>query len=752
MWPSMKLVKAYRSDGYSLLELLLVIVIVGLVFVPLYVLYEQQRRQIALDTTKNNIAAISKRLAEYKFRIGDYPCPAPLDAARGDPRYGVETDCFDTSVPPGACNPTAGQLYCVQQAFVPTILDCAMPVPNPTDRRVRRGAIPFISLGIDESLAYDGYGNKITYVMTEALGRGRPNFCFSSGGIMVFHYDHSLGGDIAALDLGVNRLAQVLLVSHGADENGAYNSRGVQVRPCDAGEIDEWNCWNDPTANYRTATISTSGAGSGNQMDDIVEYFPASDKTDPWQISINNSGDIHPVTSGGEGVGIGTSAVGLTTFSPIASIDINSGNLLATDDPSTAAIEGRLMVNDDTQPDVRPTGGTDGLKPIAISGNNALPGEGMICPSGEFATGISNNQVVCDIPKVQCGPGTGIKKINADGIVECSGVCPALNVDLCGDGNFVYTLPAQDRGFTQAAIDQGGVAPDNFRREIGYRCGNANVWEIVPPGQPGFLNQGVCACTSGTTTGTAGCPGAPASPCSGEAPWIGSATTSTTTTCPLGTITTTVSTTSCTCNPYTACRNRPCPAGPGTFLETQTFTCLGGSHSSTSSWTPDSATFSMCTCPGPVTNHIDCQPFEIGGGFDYILTTNCSTGVVTQGPNIPVGTPPGCTCNNGFTRTVPETCPTGTVSDAADPRVKDQSYDCSLGTYVDVAGSARGTCAPIVSPFNWLSVFPTGTSSPFCSPGRPKVGDSCLPADFGKTTLCCQLVGTNFETHSCRCQ
>ena len=80
-----------RADsGYTLIEFAIAIIIIGLILGPaasLYALYSKNQR---IEQTTFAVQQSANAVGGFSSIYGRYPCPARLDAVRGDADYGYE--------------------------------------------------------------------------------------------------------------------------------------------------------------------------------------------------------------------------------------------------------------------------------------------------------------------------------------------------------------------------------------------------------------------------------------------------------------------------------------------------------------------------------------------------------------------------------------------------------------------------------------------------------------------------------------
>ena len=210
-------------SGFSIIELAVVLVIISSVVGVSMSAGITQMRMVKIQGTKNNIALLSKSLELFKTKNGRYPCPALQTDSPADASYGLEATGCDAACPAG--------LYCSFETV--------------------SGVIPYKTLNANDKSAFDGWDNKITYVIDK---------------------DHTVSstdsdlGDLTINDASGNSLTQstyfgdaiYIIISHGEDNLGAYSKMGV-LNPCSAVRLDRENCDADTVfidASYNNSIVN----------------------------------------------------------------------------------------------------------------------------------------------------------------------------------------------------------------------------------------------------------------------------------------------------------------------------------------------------------------------------------------------------------------------------------------------------------------------------------------------------------------
>ena len=469
------------KKGFTLIEMAIVVMILGIALAAGAKIYDLHRKTIAIEDTQVAIADLNGAIGDFRSVFGRYPCPASLTATRDDPTYGRE-QCEDLSdnsdfsdVAPGQCKNgicieesvrdiPAG--YLIGATLIPTTTATA------TTPRVRIGAIPFRDLNLDEINAYDGYGNRISYVVTEHLAFS-DSFQNDGGGIEI------LGDSGAtALAAGEEGSAHFLIFSHGANGEGAYTMEGIQI-PCTTTSAEGQNCENnDQEAIYNYSMGNT--AEGATQTDDVMAFFTQRDLP-IWQKNEDNPNDVYLKPKGNLGFGFNRD----TDIPEELTVQ---RTLRAEKDPVSnegGRVDGNsLCTRNSTTPECFPT---------ALIGGKLAEGGGMKCPDGQFMKGIANNQPICEVEvKLTCPAGKYMTGVDYYGNIICNvkppKACAAENLpiiceDLTTTHNRLY--PATGHGALSRQYSIGTRYGD-------YTCNNG-TWV-----KNGF--GGRCFCTPDTTS------------------------------------------------------------------------------------------------------------------------------------------------------------------------------------------------------------------------------------------------------------
>ena len=716
--------KSRRSiAGFTLVEMAIVMVIVGLFLAAVSKIYVEIERERRVDDTQNNITRVVDALASFRNNFGRYPCPSSLNANPNSnvnnnenrQAYGVETDCsIVAGLAVGAgVNATNGTTVVAGDPIVSGV--AAVLAPDGATR-VRIGAVPFRTLNIGERTALDGYRNRLMYAVTEPLA---VSATFSATGGAIRIQDEVGTSKTTPADS-----AHFVIFSAGPNGEGAYNHAGGQNPIVLVGP----NAGND-AANYDFADAifvdtahGTSITGAG-KFDDEVKYATHAD-IPYWELDPTTGQHMTIKPSGNVAVGAAAAA------DPSEELKV-AGIIRIKDDANTTTQEGQVKT--DNLCDYS-SGTTDCFSSSLIGGKiiidpltGANIGGGMACPSGQYMIGIKNGAPQCtDEIVIRCPAGEVVRGVNSDGTLDCGvddSICETTQKSICGT---TATLFRANDGDTQTIT--GGD-----HKNIRYRCDDG-TW--VKNGE-----WGSCTCTAGTITQTnLNCN-----------KWVGNCgdildgqySRDQTVSCPGGNVSySNYDQSNCTCNPSCKTRTRNCPSGFNSGNIKQTFcpdcstqTCQAPTTVDTCECKAERRTRKR-NCPSPSTGKFQEENlFECNGGAK-------AAGSWTGWREVAGSKAANCNCTSG-TFVTKSPCKTGFTGEVVETR----TVTCSpLGETVTLDDSA---CVPIPPPtcsWNWLAS--TGTTSKSSAGIKP--GDDCT---CGEPTSSCKqfLSGGEYQNGRCSC-
>lgn len=396
-----------QNRGFSLVEMAIVTMIIGILLVPLLSMYRASVSGGALKATEVNLQKTSEALVEFAGNNGRYPCPASLIIGPGEPNFGMP-DCRDGKGYSGFTQPTTpGDCFagiCRSRgrdingdSVGETILIGAVPYVIMNEGQ---GAnLPDVPLSISNSellpgnQTLDGWGNRMTYAVSEVLTKSATFNPYS--------------GVISAVDEnGLSLLddpgtAHFVLVSHGDDGAGGYTRGGMDIDSCHIGAKDGDNC-NQNSAGRFVSALRSLNPGP-DYYDDMIKYVSFS-AASIWE-NINET-SIYNAPGGNVAVGKENATAKLDINGNIQAVQVHtpqfcgqaSGEcydpaLIAGDEAPMQCDPGEVMVSIDH--------GQSHCVAIPKATVNSS------CPSGEVVVGISN------LGNLKCCP------VSASGVLEC---------------------------------------------------------------------------------------------------------------------------------------------------------------------------------------------------------------------------------------------------------------------------------------------------------------------------------------------
>ncbi|MEM6811080.1 MAG: prepilin-type N-terminal cleavage/methylation domain-containing protein [Pseudomonadota bacterium] len=234
------------ENGFTIVEIAIVIAIIGVLLAGASSLFISQINNQRYNETLIKLDALDEAFDIYVEINGAYPCPAPNNAAPDTANFGLEVNC-------GAA-PGVGET--VQVASLRGDPDA------PANLNVRIGSMPTRTLNLPDDFAYDGWGRRFTYAVSETLAD--PG---------TFDRDE---GVIDVVDSAFNPVvnpassAHYVIVSHGESGNGALtrSGNGRLAGDCNALDLDGANC-DDADATFIDTTLVSDVRG-GPFFDDLV--------------------------------------------------------------------------------------------------------------------------------------------------------------------------------------------------------------------------------------------------------------------------------------------------------------------------------------------------------------------------------------------------------------------------------------------------------------------------------------------------
>lgn len=257
-------------QGFTLMELTVVLVIVGLLLGGLLVPLSAQRDVDLTKATDKSLADIREALMGFAVINGRLPCPADQSIASGVAHAGEEATAGSGVTLSCNCTSASSTLVSgVAKYGASGTAACKATVAN-TDSV--GGVLPWATLGLLET---DAWGNRYTYAVSTFFGRGIDStqlFGCPSGPAtapasaafaLCTPGSISILGAAGGTALNTAGTVPAVVVSHGMTGRGAYTALGLQVGTTGAGA--------DETENFNGDATFVSNA----VIDDRLIWIPA---------------------------------------------------------------------------------------------------------------------------------------------------------------------------------------------------------------------------------------------------------------------------------------------------------------------------------------------------------------------------------------------------------------------------------------------------------------------------------------------
>ncbi len=774
------------QEGYTLLEMAIALIILGL-FVGIAIpLYQIHRERMLFEETVAIQGDIDFALENFKAIRGRYPCPARYTAAPGDTDYGKETNCQAMTNAGGTC--LNGLCFeNSERTFSIDITNADGSVtPTNVTPRVIRGSIPFRTLMLEEEKSLDLYGGRFSYAVTQLL-TDKETFRVNRGGISV------VDGQVPTAQSLINPAASAhyFVFTHGPDGIGAYSRYGVQISPCNGPMYDNENCRTDAThteARYRLSLPSraeivdvdgsiaaanpTAVAASNSHFDDIVDYISIGEQP-LWEsgedADLRRTDTINPHNRVNGVIFMGRPSGGYTTNPADTTLKVEVTDTIragTADNPRNGQAQNLCArgagvncyptsllaaeAGDPVKTHLKCRPGTEGLAPEGVVNNQVsciTPTIALRCPAGEMMYGVGDGNI--PLCRQYVAPAR----------------CDAEVVRLC---NTNQNLPGNATVGTVHTVTAGAS------RSQPYTCTQDNSNPAIADWVAGAAT-GVCNCTPSTVTTRRGC----------GANMTGEIVEETTTTCPAGTTTTRQISNSCTCAPSSSTRTENCPPNfNGNVTYTTTVSCNGNTPVTTTTQTNNTCACVVNTqtrqinCPSGYTGQINQQRSSLcpsGGWGSWSETSNtCSCrAAYTQTRACPAGYNVGvitdrCTYN----------CTAGNTPANATCTEESRTCDCRAGEVTTTESCGYGYTGNVVVTTKTTcpgAVETTTRDRSACRPivstctmrasnavvGNSRVtwqdGDTCTYTveenECSSVRFCYRVRGVgNYTTHNCSCQ
>jgi len=425
-----------KTNGFTLVEISIVIIIFGIITIPLLQMYTDYLKEKRRTDTVERVEKAVSQIRIYRANANSAPCPANRALNINNANFGVEDCANAVALAVGACTPDNG-ICKIAGARTPWATEFGAPTSAATNHdTILIGAYPFRTIsgtnggnnGIEAGL--DGWNNKLTYAVTASATNAFGDHTTSEAVGKDFKY-----GVINAIDESGNRTAGInndglfVVLSNGPTARGAFSQDGALVRTCDITTSDGENCDNDAT--FRRAIYYSEGTGA--TFYDDYSYFFRDQTGELWAYMTNPStqdslSSIRKLNTGNVGVNTGTTT-------PPAPLTVNGAIRTPT------ALADSLCSSTGT--DCVPTSFL--VTPYTSNTNLTTPNGTKqwrnTCGAGQFASSIVDGKVQCvsnlTLPTppggagANCPSGQYISAILSNGCIICTDGITYPSAGLC---------------------------------------------------------------------------------------------------------------------------------------------------------------------------------------------------------------------------------------------------------------------------------------------------------------------------------
>ena len=265
-------------SGFTLLEMAMVLAIIGLIMVTILSMTKTLSSSSKISATQSKEALIKAALINFIATNNRLPCPA-------DPTATTSTA--------GTLSTPAGT-FGTETVTAATPKGCAMPL----NTNVYAGVVPWVTLGLTQDAATDGYNQYFTYLVASTgiqtvsaslVNSGIPSISGLKGAISIYASSTTLTAPTnnctpTGSTATYNPCSVVVaLISHGADGYGAYTNGGPAPAFAFADE-------NQNALHTNQIVMHDFAMNATNPFDDIILSMTASDLLSP----LSANGTIQP--------------------------------------------------------------------------------------------------------------------------------------------------------------------------------------------------------------------------------------------------------------------------------------------------------------------------------------------------------------------------------------------------------------------------------------------------------------------------
>jgi prepilin-type N-terminal cleavage/methylation domain-containing protein len=214
--------KLKKNHGYSLIELSICLGLIGIILGSGLAITNIGNNKEYEKISNAQLDEIEHALQMFVNRYKRLPCPARLTVANTSASFGIEDVCANAAPAAGVVQINAG-----------------------TAEELWIGAVPTRTLGLSDNKIYDLWGNRITYAVPKSFATvgNQIRNAVAANATRAIRLQNEAGTQIYPLAATpANNPIVYILVSHGIDMRGGYNSAGTLRATCAGTQLDNENC------------------------------------------------------------------------------------------------------------------------------------------------------------------------------------------------------------------------------------------------------------------------------------------------------------------------------------------------------------------------------------------------------------------------------------------------------------------------------------------------------------------------------
>lgn len=254
-----------KNSGFSLIELSMVVLILGLMIGGIVAVLTQESRRTKQVELKMKMDTIEKALGAFVKKNNRIPCPADGTYLVTNTYFGKEGGTV------GAGNCGNGATYNGESRTA----DTTPPTANFLITYVAGGVVPVRTLGLADEYAFDPWGGRFTFAV--------DNRFTATDAFTTYQSNDTTGNITVGAEYGTTILTNAItvVISHGENSHGAFLLSGARKNAGSKNTFEQGNCNCSSTASaspyqglfFIMANTTVNNADLLYSYDDITRYY-----------------------------------------------------------------------------------------------------------------------------------------------------------------------------------------------------------------------------------------------------------------------------------------------------------------------------------------------------------------------------------------------------------------------------------------------------------------------------------------------